>query len=1058
MLARLLMAGGEVVPADRILEDLWGPVAAPQALGSLQSNVSLLRRVLEPGRVPRAPAEVLVSAPPGYALRIGPDDLDARLFENEVRGAERDGDLMVLDRALSRWGGPAYVEVGSAAWAQPEIVRLEELRSHARELRGGLLLTAGRTGEAIGDLEVLVAAAPLREEAWRLLALALYLAGRQGEALAALRRARRVLAEELGIDPGPRLREAEAAILAQDPTLDPQLPLPVEQPVAVRVVPARSLVGRENELGRLRNAAKAAVAGGSVRTALIVGEPGIGKSSLAESLAGELRGAGWLTVWGRCPETEGSPALWPWIQVLSELAAHTPLTEAESAVFRLDEEAGTPDTALTSPAARFRMYRALAGYLGRVAETRPLLVVLDDLHRADDGTLGAFRELFRITGPVLLAGTFRPEEATEELAGVCEAVARHDGARLDLAPLDGAEVATLVRTTCEAEGVTGPVEAWVTDAIRDRTGGNPFYVRETARLLASEGALVAAREVPVGAADVIRRRLSRLPATTQNVLRTLSACGREAPVALLVEAERHDADAVYDAVEAAVIAGLLTEPATGHVRFAHALIRDTVYADLPRLRRARLHAGIALASEALNLADLAALAHHFTEAASLGHEDKAVRYSVAAARQAERRFAYRSALALWERALDLVTEPKARVGLLTGRARAEQLAGLTPEARRTRAEAVELAVRHGADVAELGAAITAIDTPMLWSNRVHGTVDTGYIALIKRVLDDLSQDRTALRSRLLATYALESGLWSEAENAAAAAGEAVEIARELGDPAVLAVALNALYYSSMTTDGMPSAAAAGEELVALGRDHDMPDVQALGLLAGCVDLGARGEMDAIAVRVESVREIGRTYELPHLSLMAAFAEAARESVQGDLDRAEAMFRQIDESAPGLIHVTATASVARICARHEQGRIELAAPLVEQINLLFPELMAPLLACLRAAEGRTAEAAGILRNSPEPPDDFMWLLLQGFRADAAIAAEARDVAEAVHARLLPYDDLVCGGSTNSTQIGPVALKLASLAEFLGRDGAGHRRRALEVARRARSTRWEAEAGG
>src|SRR6478735_3847181 len=211
VLARLLAAGGHVVPAERIVDDLWQGEPPPRALGALQSYVSHLRRAIEPDRAPRAPARVLVSAAPGYALLAPADAVDATAFAADLRDAESASDpadvLAVVDRGLGRWRGPAFADVALEDWARSETVRLEELRGRAHELRAEALLNSGRAAEAIADLEVLVGREPLREEAWRLLALALYRAGRQGDALGALRRARQVMREELGVDLGTPLRD-----------------------------------------------------------------------------------------------------------------------------------------------------------------------------------------------------------------------------------------------------------------------------------------------------------------------------------------------------------------------------------------------------------------------------------------------------------------------------------------------------------------------------------------------------------------------------------------------------------------------------------------------------------------------------------------------------------------------------------------------------------------------------------------------------------------------------------------------------------------------------------
>src|SRR4029453_12233177 len=163
-------------------------------------------------------------------------------------------------------------------------------------------------------------------------------------------------------------------------------------------------------------------------------------------------------------------------------------------------------------------------------------------------------------------------------------------------------------------------------ALTDRTGGNPFYVRESARLWESEGALVALAEVPEGVRDVLRRRLARLPQAAVSVLRVAAGVGREADVDILAHAADTDEDALYDALETGVVAGLLGEPAPGRVRFAHALVRDTLYGDLTQLRRSRMHGRVAEVLRLRRPDGLAALAHHYAQTAGADTAGLAVDY------------------------------------------------------------------------------------------------------------------------------------------------------------------------------------------------------------------------------------------------------------------------------------------------------------------------------------------------------------------------------------------------------------------------------------------------
>ncbi|GAA4262687.1 BTAD domain-containing putative transcriptional regulator [Dactylosporangium darangshiense] len=217
VLARLVVARGRLVPVSRLVDDLWQE-PPPGAVGAVRTFVAVLRRALEPQRPPREPARLLVTEGPGYALRPAPDAVDAWRFEDAVAAASTappHETLERLDRALSWWRGPAFAGFDDEPWARAERSRLEELRLNAIEQRAEVRLAVGRAADVVPDLDAHVAEHPWREEAWRLLALALYRAGRQGDALAVLRRARGLLLEQLGIDPSPRLRRLETDILRQ---------------------------------------------------------------------------------------------------------------------------------------------------------------------------------------------------------------------------------------------------------------------------------------------------------------------------------------------------------------------------------------------------------------------------------------------------------------------------------------------------------------------------------------------------------------------------------------------------------------------------------------------------------------------------------------------------------------------------------------------------------------------------------------------------------------------------------------------------------------------------
>ncbi|WP_405671096.1 winged helix-turn-helix domain-containing protein [Streptomyces canus] len=224
VLARLLIARRRVVPVPRLVEDLWEGDPPADAVGTVRTFVAGLRRALEPERPRRTPSRLLVTEGPGYALRAEPAHVDARRFEHTVAATADLPPAQAVSRlteALELWRGPAYADFAEERWARAERSRLAELRLTAVQRRAESLLALGAAADAAADLDAHVAEHPWREDAWQLLALALYRCGRQADALSVLRRARQLLREHLGVEPGPRLSRTEQDILRHADHLDP---------------------------------------------------------------------------------------------------------------------------------------------------------------------------------------------------------------------------------------------------------------------------------------------------------------------------------------------------------------------------------------------------------------------------------------------------------------------------------------------------------------------------------------------------------------------------------------------------------------------------------------------------------------------------------------------------------------------------------------------------------------------------------------------------------------------------------------------------------------------
>ncbi|GAA6525060.1 BTAD domain-containing putative transcriptional regulator [Intrasporangium sp. DVR] len=295
LLAHLVARRGSMVPSSELIDALWGEDPPRSAAKSLQTFVARLRNTLDPVRS-NGTGPILTEGS-GYRLAVDSTAVDAERFVNLLtvaRTAMREGrDAVaaeILEEALALWRGPAYAGFEGASWARAEARRLEELRLDAADDLLAARLDLGRGAEVVAEAERRLGEDPLRERLWCLLVLALYRGGRQGDALAAFERARETLADELGVDPGPELRELHAKVLAHDPQLRGRSAA-AALPAELRVVAGSPFVGREPELERLR-AAWAQVVPGGARTVLVRGPVGAGASRLAAELAREVARSG----------------------------------------------------------------------------------------------------------------------------------------------------------------------------------------------------------------------------------------------------------------------------------------------------------------------------------------------------------------------------------------------------------------------------------------------------------------------------------------------------------------------------------------------------------------------------------------------------------------------------------------------------------------------------------------------------------------------------------------------------------------------------------------------
>ena len=377
LLALLLARGNQVISSERMAEALWPGQDHPEdAVRSVQTHLSRLRSALGPA------SERLLTRPGGYLLRVDRDELDARRFErllDQARGlaAEEPDKLALLDQALALWRGPPYGEFRDEEFAVGDAVRLEELRLVAIEERTDALLALGHHEEVVGELEALCGQHPLRERLRAQLMVALHRSGRQPEALRAFEAYRRVLAEELGLDPSPELRDLEARVLRHDPALAPRRASPaLATPAQPVVPPVTSFVGREAEVTEVVRRL------GAARLLTLTGPGGVGKTRLALQVAAAVA------------------ELFPDGVVLCELAA----------VAHTDVVAPAVATAL---GIQPRPDRSVAAGVADVLRTRRMLLVVDNCEHVVDAAASFVSTLVGSCPLVTVLATSREPLAVE---------------------------------------------------------------------------------------------------------------------------------------------------------------------------------------------------------------------------------------------------------------------------------------------------------------------------------------------------------------------------------------------------------------------------------------------------------------------------------------------------------------------------------------------------------------------------------------------------------------------------------------------------------------------
>jgi DNA-binding SARP family transcriptional activator len=880
--------------------------------------------------------------------------------------------------------------------------------------------------EADGDLGAAAAHArervehdPFAESAVRELVRLTWLAGDRAGALEAYDRFRERLRSERGVAPSPETRRLVDDLRAgvTGPTRLPQVPLPA---LLARAA-ATPLVGRDSEV-RDAQAAFERVRQGGTGLLLVAGEPGIGKSRLVAELATRASRAGASVLAGRVAEDALVPYQ-AWVEALAGYLAAIP-RDAAAALTARDEAAlarilpGVP--AAPAPAEdRFRLLEAVAGLLSSVSRDRPTVVVLDDLHWAEQASLVLLRHVLRWPGSMrlLLVATYRESElGRAHPLSAALADLRRDTAvdRIRLGGLDARSTAAL----------SPEAPAALALAVHRRTGGNPFFARELFRNATESGA----DGLPEGVREVIGHRLDRLGVDAGEVLAAAAVLGPRFSV--------DDVDAVVGrdplpALERALDAGLLREEDDASLAFAHALVQETLLAELSTVRRVRLHRQVAdvLAARA---GDVSEIARHRFEAAAGGGGAEASAALVAAGDAALAAFAYETAAANYWRAIEV--DPAQRPRLLLRVGDALLRAGETLRGRAVYLEAANLA-RAAGDHDALGRA--ALGRSGL--GVVIRAVDREQVALLEEALATATDD--AVRARLLARLAIETYYDRDPARRTALADEAAAIAHRLGDPATLAAALNAQRVARWDVDHLAERRAISEELVAVAVAAGDPVAELQGRNWLVVDLLDAGERAAAEAEIERYELLAEHHRIPShgwyvLAWRAALADADGRDADGDRFRVELAAYRDRGVDPNIDLVLRSQVGVRRLLRGDGAFPE------EEIEFVRAAAAQPHvghawhsgLSLMEALRGDHEAARYHLEQAGEPraaERDVNWPSLMWEQGATAMLLGDVERARAVRELLAPFAEMTVTAIRGTIIMGPVQAHLDRLDAFLAR---------------------------
>ncbi len=869
------------------------------------------------------------------------------------------------------------------------------------------------------------------------------------------------------------------------PALDPA----AELPGSLRLTPSFPFVGRPRELTLLRSLMPRA-GGEGRRVALLGGEAGSGKSRLVREFAHEAAGEGALVLYGACDAVVHIP-----YQPIAEALAHLARV-TEPGRLRDDLGAGggeltrlIPDLSaragpLPDPVSadqdteRHRLHQAVAELLVNASRHRPLLVVLEDVHWADNPTLHLLRHLSRAAADarMLLVATFRDLEADvpAELSSALVDLRRTEGVvPIRIAGLTSAEIAELVGQA--ADGDLGEELPRLAASIHELTEGNAFLVIELWRALVETGALVVAGgrarltrpPAELGTPDTVRevvtQRVARLGEEATAVLELAAVIGPEFDLAVLVRGTGRDQSALLGSIDLALRSGMVADvPERPLVyRFAHELVRRALYDRLPAPRRVELHlcAGEALeaGSRRPSARTLADLAHHFTLAAPLGGADRAVDYNLRAAEAATAALAFDEAVLALRTAL--------RLGIPGERERAEvELAlGIACYRAGRGSEALDAyrgvaAIARTAGDAGLFARAAVGYENSCWR---MAAVDAGALEFLTEAAAMLGEEDSDLRVMVLSGQARACAFLGDHDRSARLRHESIEMARRLGDRPALATVLMRSYWARGTT-GLDEILDMLTESRDLAAELGDAELQAEAMEWRISALIALGDLESARRELAEVYEMASRVGQPFIIHVAQHYRSTIALCDGRLDEAEATAERSFEWGRLLTgrDPTATYGVQMFGIRREQGRLAELAPVVRILAAsrdrggAWGPGLAAVLAELGMHDEARRELERVRRKGLIELRTGLWMASLVYLADAVALVGDDALAAEVYTELLPSAGTIVTVGHGVACYGSADRYLGVVAATAGEReiARGHLEVALEVERAMGAWTW------